>query len=187
MKQDFHKSEDPSHEGAVHVHIHSVRMYVTVFLVLISLTVLTVLTSYIDIDGFVREGTPPGAGGMNLGLAMVIATVKAVCVVTWFMHLKDDNRFNALVFVGSLLFAAVFFAYTVNDTGARGQSDPYNGVHVTPDTGERAPGGIDHVFPGEAPEPGIDAPAEPEAHEGEPAADHGAADEPAAEGGDEHP
>ncbi len=164
MKPDFHHSEDPQHEGAVHVHVHSVKLYVAIFLTLITLTVITVATSYIDIDAFVRPGTPHGAGGFNLALAMIIAPTKAACVVTWFMHLKDDNRFNALIFIGSVLFAGIFFAYTVNDTAYRGQVEPYNGVYVLPSTGERAPGGVDHVFPGEEPEPGIEAPAAESGH-----------------------
>lgn len=175
MKSDFSDAEDPKHEGAVHVHVHSVKLYVAVFLALITLTVITVATSYVDIDGFIMPGTPAGAGGFNLVLAMVIATTKAACVCTWFMHLKDDNRFNALVFVGSVLFAGVFLAYTINDTAYRGQSDPYNGVHVRPDTGERAPGGVDHVFPGEEPEPGIQAPEAPETGEATGEAGHEAA------------
>lgn len=158
MKSDLHHSEGEQHDGAVHVHVHPVRLYLGIFFTLIALTVITVATSYIDIDGLIRPGTPAGAGGFNLALAMLIATAKATCVVTWFMHLKDDNRFNAIVFVGSVLFAGIFFAYTVNDTAYRGQTDPYNGVHVSPLTGERAPGGVDHVFPGEMPEPGIQAP-----------------------------
>ena len=159
MKSDFHDAEDPRHEGAVHVHVHPVKLYVAVFLGLIALTIITVATSYLDIDGFIRPGTAAGAGGFNLGLAMIIATTKATLVVTWFMHLKDDNRFNALVFVGSVLFAGIFLAYTINDTAYRGQTDPFNGVYVRPDTGERAPGGIDHVIAGEQPERGIAAPA----------------------------
>lgn len=159
MNSDVHTSEE-AHDGAVHVHVHSVRLYVMVFLALIALTVITVLTSYVDIDGFIRPDTPAGAGGMNLVVAMLIATTKAFCVCAWFMHLKDDSRFNALVFLGSVLFAGVFLAYTLNDTAYRGQNDPFNGVHVRPDTGERAPGGIDHVFHGELPEPGIAVPAE---------------------------
>ena len=58
------------------------------------------------------------------------------------MHLRDDSRFNALVFIGSVLFAGVFLAYTMNDTAHRGAGDPYYGVHVLPTTGERAPGGV---------------------------------------------
>jgi len=142
-------------EGAVHVHIHTIRFYGGILAILIGLTVLTVATSLVDIDGFIQPGTPQGAGGFNLALAMVIATIKAGFVVTFFMHLRDDSRFNALVFIGSVLFAGVFLAYTMNDTSHRGQGDPFYGVHVLPTTGERAPGGVQCRFEGEAPEPGV--------------------------------
>lgn len=136
-------SHEHSHgDGAVHVHVHDVSLYLKIFGGLIFLTVVTVATSYLDIDGFVRPGTPHGAGGLNFLLAMVIATCKAVLVCTWFMHLKDDARFNVLVFIGSVLFAGVFLAYTLNDTYYRQREDPYQGVHVHPSTGERAPGGL---------------------------------------------
>lgn len=149
---DEHADED---DGAVHVHVHSVRFYATILAFLMLLTVITVATSYIDIDGFIQPGTPHGAGGFNLALAMIIATMKASLVVTFFMHLRDDARFNALVFIGSVLFAGVFLAYTMNDTANRGQGDPFHGVHVLPTTGERAPGGVGCRFVGEDPEPGI--------------------------------
>lgn len=142
-------------DGAVHVHVHSVRFYVSILAALMTLTVITVATSYVDIDGFIQPGTPHGAGGFNLGLAMLIATMKAGFVVTFFMHLREDARFNALVFIGSVLFAGVFLAYTMNDTANRGEGDPFNGVHVLPTTGERAPGGVGCRFVGEEPEQAI--------------------------------
>lgn len=171
-------THDHAHEhddGAVHVHVHSIRLYVTIFLTLLALTIITVLTSYLDIDGTIRPGTPHGAGGFNFALAMVIATIKAGCVVTWFMHLKDDKRFNAMVFVGSVLFAAIFFAYTHNDLGHRGDGDRFHGIHVIPSTGERAPGGVTSQFLGEEPLPGIERTIEAEhpsegGEHGEPAA-----------------
>lgn len=137
-----HEHHGAHGDGAVHVHVHDVSFYVKVFAGLIFFTVVTVLTSYVDIDGFVRPGTPHGAGGMNFMLAMAIATGKAALVCTFFMHLKDDARFNSLVFIGGVLFALVFFAYTMNDTYYRQHEDPYQGVHVHPSTGERAPGGL---------------------------------------------
>lgn len=142
-------------EGAVHVHVHPIKFYAAILGTLIFLTILTVATSLVDVDGFIQPGTPQGAGGFNLAIAMTIATIKAGFVVTFFMHLKDDSRFNAIVFVGSVLFAGVFLAYTMNDTANRGQGDPFYGVHVLPTTGERAPGGISCRFQGEEPEPGI--------------------------------
>lgn len=184
--RDGHATDDPANER-VHVHVHPVSFYVKIFLALSALTIITVATSRIDIDGFISPGTVRGAGIFNLVLAMFIATIKASLVVTFFMHLKDDNRFNALVFVGSLLFAGVFLAYTLNDTNHRNDGDRFHGIHVIPSTGERAPGGIDHQFTFEEPEEGIERTEEfvphGAGHEGgEEAAAEGAGDAPA-EGG----
>ena len=41
-----------------------------------------------------------------------------------------------------LLFAGVFLAYTMNDTGRRAQVEDVQGGYVDPSTGEIAPGGI---------------------------------------------
>lgn len=172
---DAHHDDHGDHadDGKVHVHVHPESFYFKIFGALIALTVITVATSYIDIDGFISPGTPHGAGGFNLALAMVIASTKAAFVVTFFMHLKDDNRFNALVFVGSVLFAGVFLAYTLNDTNHRNDGDRFHGIHVLPSTGERAPGGIDRQFTFEEPEEGIERTEEfvPHAEVGEPAAE----------------
>ncbi len=179
---DKHDEHGHADDGGVHPHVHSERFYYAVFGALITLTVITVATSYIDIDGIMVPGTPHGAGGFNLGLAMLIATTKATCVCLWFMHLRDDKKFNAIFFVSSVVFAGVFFFYTNNDTAYRGHSgDPYNGVQVHPQTGERAPGGFDTPFAGEAPAPGVTAPPAAE-HEEEGAHDD-AADHAAEHGG----
>lgn len=160
-------------DGSVHVHIHDWKLYAGILGALLVLTVLTVAVSYVDIDGLLANGREvEGVGAYNLTVAILIAVMKASLVVTFFMHLKDDKRFNALFFLGSLLFVGVFFAYTMNDTHYRGRvGDPYNGVHVNPDTGERAPGGITGVFPGQVPEQGVDAgvaaPAEADAESAE--------------------
>lgn len=157
-----HATEHDDHghghdDGKVHVHVHPVSFYVNVFLALVALTVITVLTAkYVDLDGLFTPGAPAGSAGANLLLAMVIAVTKATLVCTFFMHLKDDNRFNVLVFLGSLLFVGVFFAYTFNDTEHRNDGDRFHGIHVLPTTGERAPGGIDHQFTFEEPEEGIE-------------------------------
>jgi cytochrome c oxidase subunit 4 len=167
---------DGSHsdDGKVHVHVHPVSFYVNVFLALVTLTVVTVLTAkYVDLDGLFTPEAPAGAASANLVLAMIIATIKASLVCAFFMHLKDDSRFNVLVFVGSLLFVGVFFAYTFNDTEHRHDGDRFHGVHVLPATvtpseatGTRAPGGVDHQFVFEEPEAGIERTEEFTPHHG---------------------
>ncbi|MBX3210050.1 MAG: cytochrome C oxidase subunit IV family protein [Labilithrix sp.] len=117
-------------DGAVHAHISSSAFYVAVFMALIALTVLTVGQSYVDL------------GRLNLIVVILIATTKASLVVSFFMHLRYDNKFNALIFISCIFFIGVFFAYTMNDTERRGELDGDQNVRVLPKTGEDAPGGF---------------------------------------------
>jgi cytochrome c oxidase subunit 4 len=125
-----HAHDDHGHakdDGLVHVHVHPASTYWKIFGALVFLTLLTVGLSRIHL------------GEWNFFIAVVVATIKAALVATFFMHLKDDNRFNVLLFVGSLLFIGVFFVYTMNDTQHRGQWDDSYGTRVTSD-GVHAPG-----------------------------------------------
>jgi cytochrome c oxidase subunit 4 len=126
MAHDHHKDAD---DGAVHVHVHDASLYYKVFGALIFFTLLTVAVAEVHL------------GAWNFLVAVVIATMKAALVAAYFMHLKDDNRFNVLLFIGSILFMGVFFVYTMNDTEHRGEFDQAYGTKVLEATGEVAPGG----------------------------------------------
>lgn len=151
-------------DGAVHAHVSSVAFYIAVFLGLLTLTGLTVGQSYVDL------------GKANIILVVLIATMKASLVVTFFMHLKWDDKFNSLIFLSTIFFIGIFFAYTLNDTDRRGDLDPDQNVKVLPRTGEEAPGGMvkpEHKAEGEhggAAAPG--ASGAPPAHGAEPAPHH---------------
>src|SRR4029079_1031296 len=95
------------------------------------LTGVTVGQSYVDL------------GKLSIVIVILIATLKASLVVTFFMHLKWDNRFNALVFISTIFFIGVFFAYTLNDTDRRGDLDPDQNMKVWQRTREDPHGGID--------------------------------------------
>lgn len=125
MAEQQHHSD----EGQVHAHISPTSTYIGIFAALVVLTVLTYAVSFIHL------------GRTNLLVAVVIATVKASLVVLYFMHLKHDTRFNSVVFLGSLLFLAIFLGYTLNDTDQRGEFGEY-GRKVLSSTGEWAPGGM---------------------------------------------
>ncbi|MBS2011584.1 MAG: cytochrome C oxidase subunit IV family protein [Deltaproteobacteria bacterium] len=129
MASDAH-AHDAHEDGAVHAHVSSVPFYIAVFLGLLTLTVATVGQSYVDF------------GKLNLMFVILIATMKASLVVTFFMHLKWDNKFNALIFISTIFFIGVFFAYTLNDTDRRGEHDPDQNVKTWTKTGEAAPGGF---------------------------------------------
>jgi cytochrome c oxidase subunit 4 len=92
--------------GAPHPYAHVVpfRVLFGVFASLLVLTVLTVAATKVDL------------GSANLVLAMAIATVKAALVVLYFMHMRYDHPFNAVVFVTALAFVALFVMLTLLDT-----------------------------------------------------------------------
>ena len=62
------------------------------------------------------------------------------------------QRAASACIVSLSLFAGIFLAYTVNDTGYRGRLDSESGVRYSPRAGEWAPGGTgrpegEPVFP----------------------------------------
>jgi cytochrome c oxidase subunit 4 len=71
---------------------------------LLGLTALTVASSRLDLGSF------------NIVLALAIAGLKAALVAMFFMHLKYENRFQAVVFATALFFVALFVGFVVFDT-----------------------------------------------------------------------
>jgi cytochrome c oxidase subunit 4 len=82
------------------------------------LTAVTVWVSYFDFGAF------------NLVVAMTVAVIKASLVCLFFMHLKYDNKINAVVFLSSLVFLSIFFFLTFADMNTRGKVDPKQGTFV---------------------------------------------------------
>ncbi len=109
-------------------HITPVATYIKVFSALVVLTLLTVAAYQVHL------------GTWNLVVAIIIASIKAALVVLIFMHMTHEAKFNALVFVGALLFSGVFLAYTINDTDQRAQLDEYHGARIDPANGRPAYG-----------------------------------------------
>jgi len=94
--------EKKHHTGLA--HIVPFRTLAIVFAILVVLTVLTVAAVYVDLGNF------------NLYLAMTIATVKAMLVALYFMHLRYDRPFHGLVFFAALMFVLLFVGIVLTDT-----------------------------------------------------------------------
>jgi cytochrome c oxidase subunit 4 len=103
---DTNPSATDIHAGSEHGLGHVVPLYVliTVFVALVVLTWITVAVTMIDL------------GSLNLWIALAIATVKASLVVLYFMHLRYDRPFNAIILVTALLFLFLFLGITIMDT-----------------------------------------------------------------------
>ena len=93
---------DHAHDGAPHALPASVLLGTGAALV--ALTVVTVVTSRLDLGQF------------NIVLALAIASLKATLVAMFFMHLKYEHRFQSVVFVGALFFVVLFVGFVVFDT-----------------------------------------------------------------------
>ncbi|TWT45238.1 hypothetical protein RAS1_16600 [Phycisphaerae bacterium RAS1] len=55
-------------------------------------------------------------GSFNIGIAMLIATIKGALVCLYFMHLRWDRPFNAIILIASLAFLALFITLALMDT-----------------------------------------------------------------------
>jgi cytochrome c oxidase subunit 4 len=137
----------PAAGGAHKPHVLPLRIYGAVWLGLLVLTVITVKVSYYDF------------GVANLLVAMAVATVKASLVVLFFMHLKYDEKFNAIIFVGCLTFLSIFFVLTLADTMERGKVDPLEARSLKPVPARPELGGTGAGLHGE-PVPGHGGPGQ---------------------------
>jgi cytochrome c oxidase subunit 4 len=94
-----------AHRDATMAHVAPLPVLAAVFAALMGLTVLTVYVATSPID----------FGAWSLWIALGIAAVKGSLVVLYFMHLRYDRPFNAIVFVVALLFVAIFISLTLLD------------------------------------------------------------------------
>lgn len=94
------KHVDQAH--AEHHHI-TFDVYMKVFWALIGLTVITVLAARVDF------------GVLNAVVAFTIATLKAVLVLGYFMHLKYDNMLNRVIIASGVFFLIVLYFFCTVD------------------------------------------------------------------------
>jgi cytochrome c oxidase subunit 4 len=102
---DAHAAHGDAHDHGL-AHTTPVSLLFGILTALLVLTVATVAVTSFDL----------GAQG-NLVVAMVIATVKAALVCTFFMHLLWDKKFNLVLFLTSVLFLILFLSMTTTDRG----------------------------------------------------------------------
>ena len=89
-------------------HIVPVRVYVTIFLVLVVGTILTVIAAFVNFPG-----------PLNTIVALTIATIKATFVVLYFMHVRYSSRLIWVIMPSALFWMAILFAFTFSDYWTR--------------------------------------------------------------------
>lgn len=122
-----HDPTDTSEHKGFHPHVLPLKIYLAVFAALMVLTVATVGLYLLD-PGHLAHSLGISENlirPINMVLSMIVATTKATLVALIFMHLFFDNKFYLLLFLGSLLFLAVFIIVTMFDTLRRGDLYEY--------------------------------------------------------------
>ena len=111
-------SEPKTHDGKHHGFAHpaSIKSLLLVFVTLIVLTWLTVFQSTLKL------------GSIELVVSLTIATIKAALVILFFMHMIHDKPLNAIAFLSSFIFVALFLGFILMDV--HGYKDSYEFKNV---------------------------------------------------------
>jgi cytochrome c oxidase subunit IV len=98
------ETNGPSHGE----HIVPLKVYFTVFGVLMVLTATTVAVAYVDL------------GPLNLVAALGIAICKATLVILYFMHVKYSGHMVKVYVTAGFLFLVIMLGVTLSDYMTRG-------------------------------------------------------------------
>jgi cytochrome c oxidase subunit 4 len=105
-------AEHAEHEGH---HIASVTNYLIIFTLLLLLTAATVGVAFIDLGVF------------NTVMALAIASVKAMLVILYFMHLKFSPSQTKLAAAAAIFWLMIMLTITAFDYVGRGWQHIPNG------------------------------------------------------------
>ena len=97
-------------------YIVSVKVYLTIFTVLLVGTLLTVMAAFHDFTYHIGRVTL----ALNTPIALAIATTKATFVVLYFMHVRYSSRLIWVIVASALFWMAIMFALTFSDYWTRG-------------------------------------------------------------------
>jgi len=138
-----------STETHTHAHHGGPRIYTANLFALLFLTIITVAAASFNF------------GAANVVIALAIASVKAILVGLFFMHLIWDKPVNAIILVSAFLFLGIFVMFDFLDVDSRVNFQPRNMAPM-----ENATPVPDSMNPLKtaAPKPLEPAPAAPEEH-----------------------
>lgn len=102
-------AENSNDRNILNPHIMPMATYLKIAGALFALTILTVVAHQFHVQ----------MGSFAAPVAFAIALVKAVLVLLYFMHLKDDTNMNRAIFSTAFFFLAVLLIFCVVDIVTR--------------------------------------------------------------------
>jgi len=91
-----------------HIHILPRRTYFMVFAALLVLMFATIAAAYVDLGG-----------SLNVILALTIASLKALLIIYYFMHVGYGSKIVRMFVAGSLFWLFLLFLFTLSDVLSR--------------------------------------------------------------------
>ena len=103
-----HTPAHGGHDAHAGHHVMPLSLYWGVFFALVIGTIVTVWSATIDL------------GALNVIVALVIASVKALLVVLYFMHVKYASKPTWLFVASGFFWLIIMLVITMNDYSSRG-------------------------------------------------------------------
>jgi cytochrome c oxidase subunit 4 len=92
-------------------HIVSPKLYLLIFVTLMILTATTVYAATVDLNQYYA--------GLNVIVALIIATCKAVLVILFFMHAYYSSKRIQLIIISGVFWLAIMLFLTLGDYASR--------------------------------------------------------------------
>ena len=92
-------------------HIVSPAIYLLIFAALMVLTLTTVYAATVDLNHIYPA--------LNVIVALVIATCKAILVILFFMHAYYSSKRTKLIIIAGFFWLAIMLSLTLGDYGSR--------------------------------------------------------------------
>ncbi|HEY6384735.1 MAG TPA: cytochrome C oxidase subunit IV family protein [Candidatus Acidoferrum sp.] len=92
-------------------HIVSPKIYILIFAVLMILTITTVYAATVDLNLYYPS--------LNVIVALVIATCKAILVILFFMHAYYSSKRTKLIVFTGFFWLAIMLSLTLGDYATR--------------------------------------------------------------------
>ena len=84
-------------------HVVPVRVYVTIFALLLALTAVTTSVAFVDL------------GRLNVVIMLTIAVTKATLVILYFMHVRYGDRLTWIVVASGFVWLLLLIGLTMSD------------------------------------------------------------------------
>ena len=103
-------------------HALPLRIYLGIFFALMVLTAVTTAVAYVDL------------GSMNTVVAMAIATLKALLVALYFMHLRYSSKLLWVFVMAGILFLLILFGMLMADPITRSTGTSWEAPQINTET-----------------------------------------------------